>query len=375
MLEVADIFRLYGPKYLDRYGESMPARHHRVIRDILNCRTAALGGHLYTCDHCGEEIYSYHSCRNRHCPKCHTDQTTNWIESRHRELLPVTYFHLVFTVPEELNPLIRQHPVELYDVLMKAAAQSILTLGADPKYIGGLPGILAVLHTWTSTLLYHPHVHCLVTGGGLSPDRTEWLAARENYLLPVRALSKIFRSLFRDLAAKRLPMEVFPASAWEKEWVVFAKPAVQGTQSVLDYLGRYVHRVAISNRRILSIENDFVTFQYKDNRTGENKTITVTALEFIRRFLQHVLPDGTHKVRYFGLWSPTKRNILRRLQLLWAPPSMNDPEPPAADSSTTRESPARRCPVCGQGTLIHTRQLNRLNGIPRELQTSGRSPP
>jgi hypothetical protein len=365
MLEVADSFRRYGPAYLDAYGDKIPARHRRVIQDLVNCRTAALGGHVYTCDHCGQTLYAYHSCRNRHCPKCHTDQTAAWLAQRRAELLPVPYYHVVFTVPEELRPFVRRYPRELYDVLMKTAARSLMKLAADPRYIGGQVGILAVLHSWTGTLLYHPHVHVLVTGGGIAPDRTQWCPARRDYLVPVQALSRIFRGMFRDQAKKALPQVAFPPSAWTKDWVVFAKPAVQGTDRVLEYLGRYVHRVALTNRRIVDIENGRVTFRYKDSATNEQKTVTVTAFEFIRRFLQHVLPARVHKVRYFGLWSPANRPLLHRLQLLLAPPAAASPTVSPRESAP----PARRCPTCGQGTLVCTGRL------PRPSLDCGGTPP
>jgi hypothetical protein len=380
MPELADIFRRYGSEYLDRFGDKLLPSHRRAMEDILRCRTSDLGGHLYVCDRCGHADYSYHSCRNRSCPKCHTDQTAAWLAERKKELLPVPYFHVVFTIPEDLRFLVRQYQKDLYSVLMTASARALMTLAADPHYVGGLIGILAVLHTWTGTLDYHPHVHCLVPAGGVSADRTEWRAARKKYLVPVQALSRIFRGIFRDLAREKLPDVVFPDTAWQKEWVVFAKPAIQGPDKVLDYLGRYVYRVALTNRRILDIEDGKVTFQYKESKTGQTKTMTLDAMEFIRRFLQHVLPQGVHKIRYFGLWSPTNRGLRQRLQLLLAvpdipagPPAGKENETPA--SPTPNSPPGRRCPECGQGVLILTARLPRQPRQPGKPISHGRDPP
>jgi|WetSurMetagenome_2_1015567.scaffolds.fasta_scaffold28883_3 hypothetical protein len=377
MPEVADIFRLYGPAYLERFGKKILPSHRRAMEDILHCRTSVLGGQVYVCDKCGREHYSYHSCRNRSCPKCHTDQTETWLAERRKELLPVGYFHVIFTIPTELRPLVRRYQKDLYGVLLTAAARSLIQLAADPHYIGGLVGVLAVLHTWTGTLDYHPHVHILVPAGGVSADRTEWRAAREEYLVPVKALSKIFCGIFRDLAKEKLPAVVFPDTVWKKPWVVFAKPTIQGPDKVLEYLGRYVYRVAITNRRILDIENGKVTFRYKESKTGQAKTMTLDAMEFIRRFLQHVLPQGTHKVRYYGLWSPTNRKLRQRLQLLLGGlPSRDDP---AREKKTTASMamepspPARRCPECGRGLLIPTARRPRQPR--RTLEFRGRAPP
>jgi hypothetical protein len=280
---------------------------------------------------------------------------------------------VVFTIPQELRPLVRRYQKDLYSVLMAAAGRALIQLAADPHYVGGLIGILAVLHTWTGALEYHPHVHGLVPAGGVWADRTEWRAAREEFLVPVKALSRIFRGIFRDLAKEKLPDVAFPDSAWKKEWVVFAKPAIQGPDKVLEYLGRYVYRVALTNRRILDIENGKVTFRYKQSKTGQAGTMTLDAMEFIRRFLQHVLPRGVHKVRYYGLWSPTNRKLRRRLQLLLGYSS--DPaEPPLAKKTVSPASTTcRPCPECGQGNLIPTARLPRQPR--RAFEPKGRSPP
>ena|SRR6266850_28550 len=244
MPEIADVLRRYGPEYLEQFGEALLPSHRRVIKDRLACRTEALGGHLFQCDHCGHEHYVYHSCRNRGCPKCHHQETDAWLEERRQELLPVPYFHVVFTVPQELREIIRRHQKDLYDSLLPAAAQALIKLAADPHYVGGLIGVLGVLHTWTRTLAYHPHVPCLVPAGGVSADRTQWLPARTSYLVPVRALSQLFRGLFRDLVRRERPDLAIPDSVWTTAWRVYGKPALHGTEPVLRYLGRYVHQLA-----------------------------------------------------------------------------------------------------------------------------------
>ena len=370
MLEVADILRRYGGAYLDRFGEAVPYHHRCVIRDLVNCRTEALGGHVYVCNDCGHQHFSYHSCRNRHCPKCHGHDMEDWLAARHDELLPVPYFHVVFTVPQELRRIIRAHSGQLYGVLMKAAAKALMRLAADPRYVGGKIGILAVLHTWTRTLEYHPHVHCLVPGGGVSPDGS-WIPSRPDYLVPVKALSKIFRGIFMDLAHKVLSNVMLPTSIWKQSWVVYSKATVQGADRVLDYLGRYVHRVAIANSRIISIDNGRVVFRYRKVGQTTSRTMSLDAHEFIRRFLQHVLPRGVHKVRYYGLWAPSNRSLLRRIrdELTEHQPDLAVQDSLELQPSKPARSPRPRegqpCPHCGEGVLVW------LAAVPR----SSRAPP
>ena len=370
MLEVADILHRYGGAYLDRFGEAVPLRHRYVIRELVNCRTEALGGHVYVCDGCGHQHFSYHSCRNRHCPKCHGHDMEDWLAARHDELLPVPYFHVVFTVPQELRRIIRAHPGRLYGVLMKAAAKAHMKLAADPRYVGGKTGILAILHTWTRTLEYHPHVHCLVPGGGVSPDGS-WIPSRPDYLVPVKALSKIFRGIFMDLARKALPDIILPTSVWKQSWVVYSKATVQGADRVLDYFGRYVHRVAIANSRIVSIDNGRVVFRYRKVGQTTGRTMSLDAHEFIRRFLQHVLPRGVHKVRYYGLWAPSNRALLQRIrdelaehQPKLAVQDLLEPQP-SKPARSPRPREGQPCPHCGEGVLVW------LAAVPR----SSRAPP
>jgi hypothetical protein len=281
----------------------------------------------------------------------------DWLAARHDELLPVPYFHVVFTVPQELRRIIRAHPERLYRVLMKAAANALMKLAADPRYVGGKIGILAVLHTWTRTLEYHPHVHCLVTGGGVLPDGS-WTPSRRDYLVPVKPLSKIFRGIFTDLARKALPNVMLPKSIWKQSWVVYSKATVQGGDRVLNYLGRYVHRIAITNSRIISFDNNRVVFRYWKVGETTSRTMSLDAHEFIRRFLQHVLPRGVHKVCYYGLWAPSNRFLLRRIRAeltqgqsdLSAQDVLEAQPPQPARSPPPLEG--QPCPHCGEGVLV-----------------------
>jgi len=367
MPQVADIFGLHGQEYLRAFGAAMPPSHRRAIRDILDCRTEALGGEVYRCTDCGRDHYVYHSCRNRSCPTCNGAATEAWLAARREDLLPVDYFHVVFTLPEPLRKIVRGNQKTLYGVLMKSAAKALMKLAANPKYVGGQIGIMAVLHTWDRMLGYHPHVHCLVPGGGVADDR--WTAAGKGFLVPVRALSKVFRGLFMETAARELPDVAIPKAVWDTEWVVYCKPAVQGPDKVLRYLGRYVRRVAISNSRILSIDDGRVCFRYQKSGCRRWRTMTLSASEFIRRYLQHVLPRGFHKVRYYGLLAVANRQRLRRLQsdLAGDVPDAERAEPPADQPPPGVTSPpkGRSCPACDKGTLVL------VSRIPRR----GRPPP
>lgn len=357
MPELAEVFARYGPAYLNRYGSAMLPSHRRAMQDILRCRTEAMGGQVFCCNRCGQTHYVYHSCRNRSCPKCHGEQTQAWLAQRHRELLPVGYFHLVFTVPQELHAGLRSRQTELYSLFMQAAARATLQLAADPHYVGGRVGMLAVLHTWGRTLAYHPHLHCLVTGGGLDPQTREWRSARPDYLVPVKALSLRVRDTFKRLLGPRLSELDIPASVWQVPWNVNCQPVRGSIDRVLGYLGRYVHHIAITNKRILDIEHGRVTFQYRDTADQQSKRMSLQAEEFIRRFLQHVLPQGFHKVRYYGLWAPAGRSILRQLQLLLTPMASSGPlsQPDTSSHEETaalsHTSTGQTCPYCGQGTL------------------------
>jgi Putative transposase/Transposase zinc-binding domain len=368
MLEVADIFRLYGDAYRQQFGQAMLPSHRRALDDIRDCRTEVLGGHVYGCDRCGHRQYAYHSCKNRSCPKCQGDETEVWIERRRQELLAVPYFHVVFTLPKELRPIVRRQQKTLYGVLMKAAAKALMKLADDPRYVGGRLGILAVLHTWTTTLTYHPHVHCLVPAGGVSGDG-RWVAARKGYLVPVKALAVVFRGMFLGMLREALPRQHVPHSVWTKPWVVYCKPAVQGSERVLQYLARYVHRIALANSRLVRIENGQVTFRYQVRKQRHWKTMTLAASEFIRRFLQHVLPRGTHKVRYYGFWNPSHRALLRQIQLVTGSghpcAAMDDPVTTPTDRTPAAsfETP-RKCPCCGEGILVLVETIRRHTRAP-----------
>ena len=365
MIEVADVFRRYGTEYLHKFSQRMPPSHRRAFTDILRCRTPALGGHVFECNHCGQLQYSYHSCRNRSCPKCHKTDIEAWLQAREKELLPVPYFHVIFTLPHELSEFTRLHQKEVYGLLIKSAADSLIKLAADPRYVGGRSGVMAVLHTWGSNLTYHPHVHCLATGGGLGPDGQTWLPGRDNYLVPVRALSRLFRGLFLDRLRKKFEAIALPEALWKKDWVVYCKPAVQGSRKVLNYLGRYIHRIAITNSRILSIDNGKVSFRYRGTGTGQAKTMTVNAEEFIRRFLQHVLPARVHKVRYYGIWSSSNREHLVKMQQVLTPSGNNEQGQEEEWDGATPVSPEPRpCPHCQIGTLIRIRRLPRQERAP-----------
>lgn len=365
MLEVAEIIRRHGAAYCARVGASVESAHRRVLRALAACRTPACGGHVHQCAQCGRTVYTYHSCGNRHCPKCHRAQTERWLAAQHAHLLPCPYYLLTFTLPAELRAVARAHPRSVYRLLMRCAAAALQTLAGDPRYVGGRLGCLAVLHTWTRALLYHPHVHLLVTAGGLSADGTQWLAPRHSaFLVPVQALSVLFRAkLCAGLKTAGL-LAAVPPNVWKQRWVVHCQPAGQGEQ-VLAYLGRYVFRVALSNSRLDSIDADHVTFRYRDTRTQELRRITLPGVEFLQRFLQHVLPPGCTKVRYYGLWSPTGRGRLERARtLLSAPPPAPSPAEPFApalrDPTTCPPVPApvlpprpARCPHCqGAGLLL-----------------------
>ncbi len=364
MLEVAHIVHRYGGEYLNRYGDRMPVRHRRAMQDILTCRTPARGGHAFRCDRCGHGVWAYHSCHNRHCPKCHGRDTAQWLAKQEADLLPVGYFHLVFTVPWELRRIIRSHQKLLYGDLMKAAAEALMTLAADGHYVGGLIGVTAILHTWGRTLSYHPHVHCLVPGGGVDADG-RWREARGGFLVPIGALSKIFRAKFRDAMAAKLPKVHVPRYIWRKSWVVHCKPALQGARTVLGYLGRYVHRVALANSRLLAIDDGQVTFRYRKSGESRWRTMTLEAMEFLRRFLQHVLPKGLHKVRHYGLCHWSQRQVLRRLQqqLADSPPleAVGQPQDagkvqpaPTPDPTSPRHPlDGQPCPACQDGTLVY----------------------
>jgi hypothetical protein len=367
MIEVADVFRRFAADYLSAHGASMLPSHRRAIEDILDCRTAALGGQVWRCDACGTEVFSFHSCGNRSCPKCHTAQTQEWLEHRWAEMLPVPYFHITVTVPAELREVLRANQRDGYAALMQASAAAIIELARDPRYVGGTVAVLAVLHTWTQQLNLHPHVHCLVSGGGISEDASTWHPARQNFLLPIKALAKLVRGKFRALLQRRCPDLVIPDVVWQVPWILHVTAWGNGEQAVLDYLARYVFRIALTNARVVGLDDETVTIQHKDRETGHARTCRLSGDEFMRRFLQHVLPRGFHKVRYFGLWHPAQRHNaarVRQMLQLHVPPKpdpLQDPSVPPPEPIDAEPVPPIEpmiCPHCQQGRLIFIRRLS-----------------
>jgi hypothetical protein len=374
--EVADVFRQHGDAFLDRYGDGLSHEQRRALYDITACRTAALGGHVEACDRCGHQQVAYNSCRNRHCPKCQATAAADWMEAREAGLLPVEYFHVVFTLPEALGPIALQNPRMVYGLLFQAAAETLQQIAADPKHLGAEIGFLAILHTWGQNLQHHPHVHCVVPGGGLSPDASRWVACRPGFFLPVRVLSRVFRGKFLSLLRTafdrgRLAFhgELSPladagefqrrlAASARTEWVVYAKPPFGGPEQVLKYLARYTHRVAISNSRLTALEGDEVEFLWKDYaHEGKQKTMTLKAVEFIRRFLLHILPAGFVRIRHYGFLA--NRVCREKLALCRKLVGVEtSPEPATADSSpepertAEGEPAAHACPICGAGRMI-----------------------
>ena len=358
MLEVADIVRLHGAAYRQQYGNTLNTDRKRALQDIAACRTPFFGGHVYQCDHCSEKVFSYHSCRNRSCPKCHQSQTERWLNEQRSRLLPCSYFLVTFTLPAKLRPLARSHPKQIYGLLMKAAADALQSLARDPSFLGARLGALAVLHTWTRAMLFHPHVHMLVTAGGLAQDGDSWVDSKHpRFLVPDPALSVIFRAKFCAGLKKAGLLRFAPAPVWKQGWVVHSQHAGRGDK-VLDYLGRYVFRIAIANSRLESLDNGIVRFRYRDNKTQQICHVTLPATEFIHRFLQHVLPKGVTKVRYYGIFSPACRSQLDRARHLLPPApaqTASTAVPVSEDSRTAAPAsppPSLHCPHCQTGLLF-----------------------
>ena len=371
MLEVADIFRRHSAAY--RATHRLLPSQLRALQDLEACRTAYFGGQLKQCDNCAEYVYAYHSCGNRHCPKCHTEQTADWFAHQQQRLLSCPYFLLTCTLPRELRPVAYRHQKQVYGLLLRAAAAAVQKLALDSRYLGARPGLLAVLHTWTRDLRYHPHVHLLVTAGGLTRDG-QWQPTRyPDYLVPEAALARIFRAkVWAGL--KRLGLlSAIPRSVWQRPWVVHCKAAGQG-QEALQYLARYVFRVALNNSRLERFENGQVTFRYRDNRTRQLRHLTLCAEEFIRRFLLHTLPRSFAKVRYYGLFSPAARSQLEHARTLLtaaAAPLSTTAQPPTAGLLTGAATPLKpaaprleRCPFCQLGLLRQLVSLPRLPKVP-----------
>jgi hypothetical protein len=387
-IEVADIFRQYGKDY--QKANRMPLHHLRAMRAVEVCRTATLGGHRYQYS-CGHVDISYNSCRNRHCPKCQTLQKERWIEARCEDLLPVQYFHVVFTIPSELNPLVIMNQRAMYNILFRSVSETLLELSDNPKHLGAHTGFIGILHTWGQNLMDHPHIHCVIPGGGLSPDRSRWVSCRKRFFIPVRVLSALFRGKFLDYLKRSFAsgelifpggihhlkdpgtFEIFRGQFYHKKWVVYCKPPFDGAEGVLQYLGRYTHRIAISNNRILKIQDGDVSFRWRDYADGDKqKTMTLKASEFIRRFLLHVLPPRYVRIRHFGLLANRSRkdNIALCRELIGDCKT----ETKEKDKPESWQDRLRRicgidiniCPVCKKGSIVMVELLlpSRCNGPP-----------
>ena len=366
-LEVADVFRAHGPSYRRAQAGHLSLGQLKAMSAIEACRTAELGGHVERCEDCAHVQVAYNSCRNRHCPRCQGAAARRWLEARQAELLPVAYYHVVFTVPAEVADIGFHNKAVVYDILFKAASETLLTIGKDPKHLGARLGVTAVLHTWGSALTHHPHVHCIVPGGGLSLDGQSWVSCRPRFFLPVRVLSRPFRRLFLDRLAvahaegrlaffgdlaglaDRAAFTTRLAPLRRREWVVYAKRPFAGPEAVLAYLARYTHRVAISSSRLVSLDHRSVAFRYKDYRGAgpeRQKRMRLDAAEFIRRFLIHVLPQGFHRIRHFGLFANTRRAAnLAKLRALLEPQSVPTTVQAANDNAAIED--AFPCPCCG----------------------------
>lgn len=393
--EVAEVFRHFGDAYRQKHGASLSTAQRRVMTAIVQCRTAALGGHVEQCDTCGHRRVWYNSCRNRHCPKCQSLARAQWLEDRRCELLTTRYFHVVFTLPEAIAEIACQNKAVVYGILFRAAAETLRTIGADPKHLGAELGFFAVLHTWGQVLLHHPHLHCVVAGGGLSADGSRWIACRRNFLLPVRVLARLFRRLFLEYLERAFEadeLSFFGAlaplrdrrvllrhlrPARKSKWVVYAKPPFAGPEQVLSYVARYTHRVAISNDRLIAIGDGKVRFRWKDYRHGnQQKTMALTTNEFIRRFLLHVLPAGFQRIRYYGFLGNRRREekLARCRQLL----AMPQPEPSACDAAADYRdryeqitgASLTECPTCHHGRMFVIEVITAIKPCPTIYDTS-----
>jgi Putative transposase/Transposase zinc-binding domain len=373
---VGGVIRSVVDEFLGANGPILTPEQRRTLKDLAACRTAALGGHVLGCPECGHQQIAYNSCGNRHCPTCQATAAARWLEARAAELLPVPYFHVVFTLPDVLDPLALANPRVVYDLLLRCAAQTLLELTADTKHLGARTGVLAVLHTWGQTLQFHPHVHCVVPGGGLSPDRTCWVGSRPDFFLPIEVLSAVFRGKFlaglraahadgklrfachcTDRGAAHAEFERLVSAAVRTQWVVHVKRPFAGPEVVLKYLARYTHRVAISNNRLLDFEDGFVRFRYKDYAHGSRKRVMrLSAAEFVRRLLLHVLPTGFVRIRHYGILSNRHREedlaLCRELLGGDAVAETETPEPIEPLQNPVPVTPTRVCPKCGAGRMI-----------------------
>jgi hypothetical protein len=381
-LEVAEVVRQHGAAFLERYGQILSGEQHRALRAIALCRTAALGGHITQCDHCSHQEQAYNSCRHRSCPKCHGAAQATWLAAREREVLETPYAHVIFTLPHDLGPLALQNPRQLYGLLFRTVAQSLHDIAGDPKHLGAEIGGFAVLHTWGQQLHHHPHLHCVLPAGGIAADGARWVPCRPHFFLPVRVLSRRFRRLYlAELAqlygqghltltgrcqalADPVPWQRFLAALHDQEWVVYAKEPIPAPRHVLKYLARYTHRVAISNHRLVALEDGQVTFRYKDYQRGHRlRTLTLEAVEFLRRLMLHVPPRGFHRLRPFGFLA----NRVRQARLAQCRTLLGQATPPHAQANAldvktpavSAGEPGAVCPVCQHGRMQLVQTLYR----------------
>ena len=390
VLEISHIFRAFGSAYRDAHAQEMPLRHLRAMRAIEICRTAELGGHVDECDYCGALRISYNSCRNRHCPKCQCLDKERWLEARKRDVLPTQYFHVVFTLPQDVRPIALRNQRVIYTILFKAVSETLKELAKDLTHLGAEIGFIALLHTWSQTLIDHPHIHCIVTGGGLSLDGTRWISCKKKFFIPVKILSRLFRGKFlaylreaHDSGKLLFPgkiahlkgrpaFEALVTDLYRHEWVVYCKPPFKNAETVIDYLGRYTHRVALSNDRLVKFKGDQVTIRYRDSDDSDTiKCMTLDAFEFIRRFLLHILPDQFMKIRHYGILSNRNRNtkLPKCKEILGVSTNQNhEVEKPTWEELLTRITgiDPRLCPHCGKGKMILKEVL---------LPTINRAPP
>lgn len=358
---ISEIFRHHAAEYLEKFGSNIPVSHLKTIRDIIDCRSPVMGGATYYCTKCKIFHYSYHSCKNRNCPKCQSEENSKWFEKQLEKLLPVKYHLVTFTLPAEFRSIARANQKKIFSILFKTAANCLQKFAEDPKYIGAPIGMIGVLHTWSRTLCYHPHVHFIVPGGGYDPERNVWRKSHDKFLFPVKAVSKVFRAKFRDAIFKTKLYRKVPHQVWKKNFVVHSKPVGKG-EATLKYLAQYVYRIAISNKRIVKVSNHKVKFSYKESSTGKKKTMTLDVLEFIRSYLQHVLPTGFQKVRYYGFLSSAAKKKFDKIRLLLDVKINNE----NTAELTKKINPVRliKCPQCGSIMVIK-----------KENRSSKRAPP
>jgi hypothetical protein len=354
---LADIFGKHGAQYPAQYGKDMLPGHRQAMGDIILCRTESLGAHIWWCENCGEYHYSYHSCKNRHCPQCQNEQADDWLQKQSEKLLPVEYFMVTFTLPEDLRRLVRSHQKVLYHLFFRSSSGSLQLLAKDPRFVGAEVGMIGVLQTWTRALEYHPHIHYIIPGLAISSDEKRLIFSREGFLIHVKPLSILFRGKFKEGLKKAGLLKALSPKVWRQDWVVHIQP-VGKAEAALKYLAAYLFRIAISNKNILSCKNGMVTFRYRDRDSGSYKPMSLPGLEFMRRFLQHVLPKGFQKIRYYGFLSPKKKGLFQQIQLLLKADLKQG-------EKLDKKEFTFNCPQCNK-PMILVKQTHRKRGPPLE---------